>query len=183
MLEAASVPFEVVEAPFDETSAKSGLVAAGFEARDLVEMLAELKARSVAAPADALILGADQTLELASGAMLSKPASLDDASEQLHALSGRLHFLHSGAVLLRDGERVWGHTETVSLKMRMLSESFIRHYLEQEYDSIRWSVGGYRIEGAGAQLFEEIEGSHFAILGLPLLPLLAQLREFGLLES
>ena len=183
MLEAAGVPFETVAAALDEDEAKAGLAAAGFEPRDLAEMLAEMKAKSADAPADALVLGGDQVLETEEGAMLSKPESRDEALAQLRALGGRRHFLHSAAVLVERGERVWGCTETAALTVRRLGEDFLRDYLDREYEAIRWSVGGYRVEGLGVQLFEEIRGSHFAILGLPLLPLLAFLRERGLLAA
>jgi septum formation protein len=183
MLEAAGVAFEPVTAELDEEEAKAGLVAAGFEARDLAEMLAEMKAKSVAAPADALVLGADQLLELDDGTMLSKPGSRAEALAQLKLLSGQTHYLHSAAVLVENGERVWGETETVAMDMRPLGEAFLETYLDAEYEAIRHSVGGYRFEGLGAQLFDEVAGSHFAILGLPLLPLLAYLRERGLLPS
>jgi septum formation protein len=183
MLENAGVPLEVVDTPFDEDEAKAGLVAAGFEPRDLAAMLAEQKAKSVAADPDALVLGADQVLELDDGGMLSKPGSRDEALSQLRRLSDATHRLHSAAVVIAAGERLWGETETVALDVRPLGEQFLRDYLDAEYDVIRWNVGGYRIEGRGAQLFETIEGSHFAILGLPLLPLLAFLREQGVLAA
>ncbi|MGE0178257.1 MAG: nucleoside triphosphate pyrophosphatase [Sphingomonas sp.] len=183
MLADAGVQFEAVAAPFDEEGAKTGLLAAGFEPRDLAEMLAELKAKSVAAATDDLVLGADQVLELDDGSILSKPASRAEALEQLRRMSGHMHQLHSAAVAVIGGERKWGETESVTLSVRPLGDAFLAAYLDAEYDAIRWSVGGYRIEGPGAQLFESIEGSHFAILGLPLLPLLAYLRERGLLED
>jgi septum formation protein len=91
--------------------------------------------------------------------------------------------LHSAAVFAESGESVWWHCETVELTMRRLGRSFLEDYLDREYEKVRWSVGGYRIEGLGAQLFERIEGSHFAVLGMPLLPLLGYLRERGLLKS
>ena len=182
MLENAGVPFEVVDASFDEEHAKAGLVASGFESRDLAEMLAEMKAKSLAAGPDDLVLGADQVLELDDGTMLSKPGSRDEAEAQLRRLSGATHKLHSAAVVVAGGERVWGRTETVTLDMRKLGEDFLQGYLDAEYEAIRWNVGGYRIEGLGAQLFDRIEGSHFAILGLPLLPLLAFLRQRGVIE-
>jgi len=182
MLDAAGLRFETIAANLDEDEAKAGLVAAGFEARDLAEMLAEMKARSVAA-IDALVIGADQTLELDDGTMLSKPESRADALAQLRRLSGGTHWLHSAAVIAEKGERVWGETESVAMVVRDLGEDFLRDYLDREYDAVRFNVGGYRVEGLGAQLFEEIDGSHFAILGLPLLPLLAYLRARGLLES
>ena len=182
MLESAGVPFEAVAAGLDEAEAKAGLEAAGFEPRDLAEMLAEMKAKSVAAE-DALVLGADQVLELDDGAMLSKPGSRAEAADQLRALGGRTHYLHSAAVIVEEGARIWGCTETAALDVRPLGESFINSYLDREFEAIRWSVGGYRIEGLGAQLFDAVEGSHFAILGLPLLPLLAYLREREVVES
>lgn len=182
MLMAAGVPFETVSAPLDEEEAKAGLAAAGFEPRDTAEMLAELKAESVAAGPGTLVIGADQVLELDDGTMLSKPGSRAEALLQLRRLSGRTHWLHSGAVVAESGERVWGDTESVALKVRPLGDAFLQAYLDAEYEAVKGCVGGYRIEGRGAQLFEAVEGSHFAILGLPLLPLLAYLRERGLLD-
>jgi nucleoside triphosphate pyrophosphatase len=183
MLQAAGVPFEAVEAELDEAAAKGGLEAAGFDARGIAEELAQLKALSVQAGKDALVLGSDQTLELEDGTMLSKPESREEAFDQLSILSGRTHFLHSSAVVAQDCEAIWWHCETVEMTMRRLGPAFLEDYLDREYEQVRWSVGGYRIEGLGAQLFERIEGSHFAILGLPLLPLLGYLRERGLLKT
>ena len=183
LLEAAGVPFEPIEAELDEDSAKAGLEAAGFEPRDIAEELAQLKALSVAAADGDLVLGADQTLERRDGSLLGKPASREEALEQLRSLSGATHLLHSAGVIVERGEAVWWHCETAELAMRPLGEAFLNAYLDREYEQIRWNVGGYRIEGPGVQLFERIEGSHFAILGLPLLPLLAYLRERGVLAS
>lgn len=183
MLAQAGVAFDTVAATLDEEEAKAGLVAAGFEPRDLAEMLAEMKAKSAPAAADDLVIGADQVLELDDGNMLSKPGSRDEALAQLRLLSGGTHYLHSAAVVVEAGERVWGETETVAMDVRPLSDAFLQTYLDAEYEAVRWNVGAYRIEGMGAQLFEEVVGSHFAILGLPLLPLLYYLRERGLLVS
>jgi septum formation protein len=183
MLEAAGVAFETADAELDESAAKAGLHGAGFQPRDIAEELAQLKALSVTATTADLVLGADQVLERADGLMQSKPESRAEALDQLRSLSGATHYLHSAAVIAERGEGVWWSCETVELAMRPLSEAFLEAYLDREYDAIRWSVGGYRIEGVGAQLFERIDGSHFAILGLPLLPLLAYLRERGLLAS
>jgi septum formation protein len=137
----------------------------------------------VTADAPDLILGSDQTLERDDGTTLSKPGSREEAFEQLCSLSGRSHRLHSAAAIVEAGETVWSATESVSLSVRPLSDAFLRHYLHLEYEAIRWSVGGYRIEGPGVQLFERIEGSHFAILGMPLLPWLSYLRARGLLPA
>jgi septum formation protein len=182
MLEATGVPFAAVTAPLDEEEAKAGLAAAGFEARDMAEMLAEMKAKSVAVEG-ALVIGADQTLELDDGTILSKACSREDALAQLRSLGGRTHHLHSAAVIVENGERLWGETESVALRVRPLGEDFLQAYLDREYESVRWNVGSYRVEGLGAQLFERIDGSHFAVLGLPLLPLLAYLRARGVLQS
>jgi len=183
MLEAAGVPFEAVGAELDEEAAKFGLEAAGFDPRGIAEELAQLKALSVAPQEGVLVLGSDQTLELDDGTMLSKPKSRDDAMAQLRSLSGRTHLLHSAAVVVEGGQGVWWHSESVAMTMRTLGDAFLEDYLDKEYEAIRWSVGGYRIEGLGAQLFERVEGSHFAILGMPLLPLLAYLRTRGILTS
>jgi septum formation protein len=183
MLAAAGVGFETAEAELDEAAAKAGLEAAGFDPRGVAEELAQLKALSVEAQPGDLIIGSDQTLELDDGTMLSKPVSRADALDQLRLLGGRTHMLHSAAVVVESGETRWWHCETASLTMRPLGGAFLEHYLDREYEAIRWSVGGYRIEGLGVQLFERIEGSHFAVLGMPLLPLLAYLRERSVLES
>jgi septum formation protein len=183
MLTAAGVPSAPVEAPFDEEEAKHGFLAAGFGPRDLAEMLARMKAASVAAPGDAWVLGADQVLETEDGGVLGKAGSPEELTAQLQALSGRTHLLHSAAALVRGGEAEWSSVETVRMHMRPLADAFIRDYVLREWDAVRWSVGGYHVEGRGVQLFEAIEGSHFAVLGLPLLPLLGALRTRGLVPS
>lgn len=181
MLEAAGVPFGLIDADLDEDAAKGEL--AHLPARDLAVALAERKALAATTGEPALILGADQTLELEDGSMLSKPTSRDEAQRHLQRLSGGTHQLHSAAVLAEQGRPVWQCVESVRLSVRPLTDMFITAYLDEEYEAIRWSVGCYRIEGPGSQLFEAIEGSHFAILGLPLLPLLSFLRERGVLAS
>jgi septum formation protein len=183
MLEAAGVSFAVADAAFDEEAAKARLRRDGLDARQLALALAEMKASSAVAEEGDIVLGSDQTLELDDGIMLDKPASRDDAMAQLRMLSGRTHRLHSGAVLLDRDRPVWRKVESVEMTMRALGDRFLTDYLDREYEAVRHGVGGYRIEGLGAQLFERIEGSHFAILGLPLLPLLGALRERGMLGS
>jgi septum formation protein len=181
MLEAAGVAFEPVEAELDEEAAKAGLQGAGFDAIGVAEELAQLKALSVEAGDDALVLGCDQVLEREDGTILNKPGSKDELRAQLQGLAGATHRLHSAAVICERGEAVWWGLETAILTMRPLGDAFLDSYLEREWEHVRWNVGGYRIEGPGVQLFDRIEGSHFAILGLPLLPLLAYLRERGLM--
>jgi septum formation protein len=181
MLGAAGVSFRAVEAELDEGAAKAGLASAGFDPRGIAEELAQLKALAVTALDGDLVLGSDQTLERADGTMMSKPSSREEAFEQLRSLGGATHYLHSAAVIAERGEAVWWSCETVEMSVRPLSDDFLHAYLDAEYEAIRWSVGGYRIEGPGVQLFDRIEGSHFAVLGMPLLPLLGYLRERGVL--
>jgi septum formation protein len=183
MLEAAGVPFEARDASLDEEAAKAELRAQDFAARELAVGLAERKALSITAAPIELVLGADQTLERGDGSMLDKPASYEEAAAQLRSLSGAPHRLHSAAVIVEAGVVVWRKTATVTLHVRKLSEAFLRAYLEREYQAVRHNVGCYRIEGLGVQLFSRIEGSHFAIMGLPLLPLLAYLRRRGIVNS
>jgi septum formation protein len=188
MLEAAGVPFEVRIADFDEEQAKARLRADGLDAAALAAALAAAKALAVDALAldtgpDVLVLGADQTLELDDGSMLDKAETREEALAQLATLSGRHHRLHAAAALAEDGRIVWAASETVTLTVRPLSAAFLEHYIEREADAVLGGVGSYRIEAMGVQLFERIEGDHFAILGLPLLPLLAYLRNRGVLPS
>lgn len=183
MLKAAGVPFEPCDSAADETAAKAEFRAQGRSAIELAAELAALKASAFAAGGGALVLGSDQVLERDDGSTVDKPASRGEAEDQLRSLAGRTHRLHSAAALVEEGELVWSGSETVALTMRSFSDDFLCRYLDDEYDVIRHSVGGYRIEGPGIQLFERIEGSHFAILGLPLLPLLHYLRERGVMGS
>ena len=182
MLQAAGVPFEAVAPRVDEESVKEAFRARGLGARDLADALAELKAMrvSVSRPGD-IVLGCDQTLMLEDGTMLDKPGV--DVATQLRALSGRTHTLFSAVVVVENGQPVWRHVDRANMTMRTLSESFIADYSAQEGDAIAGCVGGYRIEGLGVQLFSKIDGSHFTILGLPLLPLLQWLRLRGALAS
>ncbi|MBA3676083.1 MAG: Maf family protein [Sphingosinicella sp.] len=182
MLEAAGVPFGVVDSVLDEERIKADLREQGLGAMALAAALAEAKALAVPA-GDDLVIGADQMLERSDGTMLDKPRSRDDALAQLLSLGGKTHFLHSAAIVAERGQAVWRGSESVALTMRPLGTEFLNLYLDEEYEAIRWGVGGYRIEGPGVQLFERIEGSHFAILGLPLLPLLAFLRERGVMAN
>lgn len=183
MLEAAGLAFEVRTGAGDEEAAKRRLRGEGLEAHPLALALAEYKASDAPAGAGELVLGADQTLECDDGTMLDKPDTPETLARQLHRLAGRTHFLHSAAAIVESGRLVWSEAQSVALTMRPLGESFIASYVEREYEAVRFNVGGYRIEGPGVQLFERIEGSHFAILGLPLLPLLGYLRERGVLPS
>lgn len=184
MLKAAGVGFDAMAPGVDEEAAKAALRADGLGARDLADALAELKAiRLSARIPGTLVLGCDQTLALDDGTMLDKPAGRAGAAAQLGQLSGRTHSLYSAAVIAENGRAIWRHVDRAKLSVRTLSDAFIQSYLDDEYEHIAGCVGCYRVEGPGAQLFARIEGSHFTILGLPLLPLLDFLRTRGLLAS
>jgi len=184
MLDAADVRYEAIDPQVDEESAKAALIAEGQGAREIADALAELKALKLSwrHPA-ALVIGADQTLARDDGMLFDKARTMQDAAEQLRALSGRGHVLHSAAVIAEKGRPVWRSVQRATLKMRKLSPEFIGRYLDSEGNGILGSVGCYRIEGRGAQLFDRIDGDHFTILGMPLLPLLGYLRTRGVLPS
>ena len=180
MLSAAGVVYEAVAPAVDEEAAKQAL--RHLDGRALADALAELKAVKLSSrrPGD-LVLGCDQTLELEDGTLLDKPGTA--LAEQLRRLSGQTHRLHSAIVAAENGQPVWRHVERAKLTMRPLSDMFIANYVADEGDAVAGCVGGYRIEGRGIQLFSRIEGSHFTILGLPLLPLLDWLRARGDIAS
>ena len=184
LLQAAGVPFEALSPGVDEEAAKEALRADGLDARALADALAELKALRVSRRVPGgLVLGCDQTLSLEDGSMIDKAVDRADAERILRLLSGRVHHLHSAAVIAVNGEPIWRHVERVRMTVRSLSDSFIANYLDQEWEQCRWCVGNYRIEGPGVQLFSKVEGSQFGIQGLPLLPLLDFLRVRGVLPS
>jgi septum formation protein len=175
MLTAAGVPFTAQPALVDEAAAKAAL--AHLAPRDLADALAELKAVKLSArfPGD-LVIGSDQVLETESGATLDKPGSREGAARQLRALSGQKHQLHSAAVIAEGGRPVWRTLDRATLHMRDVSDAFLTSYLDAEGEAIFGCVGSYRVEGLGIQLFSRIDGSHFTIMGMPLLLLLDYLR-------
>lgn len=179
LLANAGLPFDAVPADIDErgVQAKAGLSAPA----EIAGLLAREKALFVSAGYPGrYVVGADQTLSL--GARLfSKPAGRGRAGEQLQALAGNVHELHSAVAVARDGRIVFSDVSVARMTMRRLDESEIEAYLDQAGEAVTTSVGAYQLEGLGVHLFERIEGDHFTILGLPLLPLLAFLREQGLL--
>ncbi len=180
MLTAAGVPHEAVPAGVDEDAAKQGFAAQGLGGRALADALAEMKAVKISRrrPGD-LVIGCDQTLECADGLLLDKPGAA--LADHLRMLSGQTHRLHAAVVAAENGRPVWRHVDRATLTMRPLSDAFIADYVAREGDHAANCVGGYRIEALGAQLFARVEGSHFTILGLPLLPLLDWLRVRGVL--
>jgi septum formation protein len=179
ILAGAGIPVEVKPAEIDERAVEAqGRVS---ETGAVARLLARAKAKAVAADAPGrLVLGADQTLTL-DGRRFSKPADRNGAREQLKALRGKTHQLHSAIALVRGDTVLFEHIELANLTMRGFSEAFLETYLDTVGAATYASVGGYQIESAGIHLFEKIEGDYFTILGLPLLPLVAYLRQAGAL--
>lgn len=168
-------------AAIDESVVKSALQ--GVAVEEVALALADSKASAVAARRPgALVIGADQILEC-DGRWFDKPADVTEAARHLRALRGRTHRLISAAVAVKDGARLWRHVAAARLTMRTFSDQFLDHYLALGGPAILESVGAYRLEGMGAQLFETIDGDYFTILGLPLLPLLEFLRRERLLAE
>lgn len=182
VLDGAGVPYEVLVAGVDEDAVKTGLLAEGATPRDVADALAELKALKVSRGRSDFVIGADQTLDL-DGQLYDKAPDLDAARERLLALRGKTHKLHSAVVVAKDGAPIWREVVTARLTMRDFSEDFLEEYLKVEGAASLGSVGCYRLEGPGAQLFSKIDGDYFAILGLPLMGLLDLLRRHGVLSS
>ena len=181
MLADAGVPFSVQVADVDEDAVKSAHDPA--DAAGLAVELARVKALAVSRhDADAWVLGADQTLAF-DGGLVSKAPSLDAARVSLTAMRGRAHHLHSGAALARNGQIVWSGVDTATMRVRDFSDAFLDAYLAADGDGLLACVGAYRLEGMGSQLFEAVEGDYFTVLGLPLWPVLAELRRAGVLKS
>lgn len=177
MLEAAGVPFTAEAARVDEEAIKQSMLSVGTDGRRLADALAEMKAIKVSQrQPTALVLGCDSTVTAEDGDLIDKAETRDEAAAQLRALAGTTHRLTSAAVVAHAGIPIWRHIDTAKLTMRSFSEDFLEAYLDAEWPAIGGCVGGYRIEGRGAQLFNRIEGDHHTILGLPLLPLLDWLR-------
>lgn len=175
ILKNAGVEFAAARPGVDEAAIKRRMAGAGLA--DIAEALAEAKALAITAPG-ALVIGADQILECG-GRAFDKPETREEAARRLAALQGRAHTLVNAVVVARDGAIVFRRRERPRLVMRALSEAEIAAYLDRAGPAVLASVGAYQVEGLGAQLFERIEGDHFAVLGLSLLPLLGFLREAG----
>jgi septum formation protein len=177
MLEAAGVPFAAIPADVDERALETALV--GRPARAVAQELAAAKALAVSAlHPGRLVLGSDSLVTVA-GRRFDKPASIEHAGEHLRFFSGRTMELHSAAALARGGQVVWHAVETGELQVRKLSEAFIADYLAHEWPEVSHCVGVFRIEARGVQLFEAIRGDQFTVLGMPLLHVLAALRDLG----
>jgi septum formation protein len=177
ILRAAGVSFEVVGSGVDEDAAKARLLADGQAPREIADHLAEAKAVAVSrALPGAIVIGADQTLDLG-GQLYDKVETLSEGRARLRHLRGRSHLLHSALVVAQHGTPIWRYLESPRLAMRAASDAFIDAYLTRHGEALLGSVGVYQLENDGVQLFDQIDGDYFAILGLPLLPLLTFLRE------
>lgn len=181
MLDNAGVAFEIRVANVDEEAIKA--VSGDLDAAALAVRLAEAKALAVSRKDEsAWVLGSDQTLAF-DGGLVSKAKSLDAARERLKSMRSRSHQLHSGAALAIKGQVVWSGVDTVQMRMRDFSDDFLDAYIAAEGEALLSCVGSYRLEGLGSQLFEAVEGDYFTVLGLPLWPVLAELRRAGIIVA
>ncbi|MES0181157.1 Maf-like protein [Mesorhizobium sp. M0025] len=183
MLMNAGLGIEAVPADVDERALEAPLQDSGVSPEDVALILAEAKATEVSERRPgALVLGCDQTLSLGDE-VFHKPADMEGARRHLLALSGKTHQLNSAAVLCRNGKVLWRHVGIASLTMRKLDPAFVGRHLARVGAKALSSVGAYQIEGEGIQLFEKIEGDYFTIVGLPLLPVLGELRALGAIDG
>lgn len=183
LLQNAGLRFTAEAAGVDEHEIKAAMHKEGASVAAAAMVLADLKARRISARhPEALVIGADQILEC-NGAWFDKPADLDHARAQLKTLRGRTHRLVSAACVFLTGARIWTHEDTAEMTTRGFSDAFLDEYLERMGPRVLEVVGGYEIEGLGAQLFSGIKGDQFAIVGLPLLPLLDFLRGHGVVPE
>jgi len=181
LLQAAGIAFDVVSPHVDEEGVKESLMAERAPPRDVADALAALKASKVSmSHPGALVIGADLVLVF-EGELISKMPDLAAARALLKRLAGRKHELVAGVVLAKDGSVVWRHVSRAELTMRDYSDTFLDRYIERQGEAILTSVGCYFLEGEGVQLFSHVAGDYFTILGLPMVPLLNALREFGAL--
>lgn len=183
MLEDAGLAIEVEKPQIDERAVEAAVANSGVGPEDLALILAEAKALEISQDRPgALVIGTDQTLSVGDE-VLHKPRDMEEARRRLLALSGKAHQLNSAVVLMRDGEVLWRHVGVARLTMRELDPGFIGRHLSRVGERALSSVGAYQIEGEGIQLFKAIEGDHFTIVGMPLLPLLAKLREMQAIDG
>lgn len=183
LMQNAGIAFEAVAANIDERAVEAPLIESDLSGADVAEVLAIAKATAVSEKhGDAYVIGSDQTLSL-DGELLHKPEDLEAARRRLLALSGRSHELNSAVAIVRNDEILWQHTEVSKITFRELDPGFIGRHVSAVGEKVLSSVGAYQIEGLGVQLMEKIEGDYFSIMGLPLLPLLDQLRKLELIDA
>jgi septum formation protein len=182
VLNNAGVVHEILSPQIDEDSVKVAMLADGYSHRDIADKIADMKARKASLQrAESYVLGCDQVLSFA-GSLYSKPETKFNLETQLREMSGKTHQLISAAVIYKDMQPIWRHVGVATLSMDSLSDSVIEKYVEKNWDTVKFCVGGYEIERRGVQLFSEIQGDYFCILGLPLLEIMNFLKVRGVLE-
>ncbi|MCB1419463.1 MAG: Maf-like protein [Notoacmeibacter sp.] len=183
LMKNAGLEFKAVPADIDEREVEAPLAAAGASPEDIALVLAEAKADDVSGRnQNAWVIGSDQTLSL-EDEVLHKVSDMEGARRRLLQLSGRTHHLNSAIAIVRNGQTVWRHVSVASLTMRKLEPGEIGRHLSDAGSGVLSSVGAYQIEGLGIRLFDRIEGDIFTIMGLPMLPLLAELRRLGVIHD
>lgn len=182
LLTSANVPFICCSSSFDEEAAKKDLLARSTTAENLSLALAEGKALTVSQSNHGLVLGCDQVLTV-DDSFIFKPNDLEQAEQQLKNLRSRPHQLISSVVVCQDAKKIWSCTDVATLTMHDFSDLFLKSYLQRNWDDIRHCAGSYMVEKEGVRLFSKIEGDYFTVLGMPLIPVLAFLRDFGAIEA
>ena len=183
LLKNAGIEFSTASADIDERAVEAPLYETGATPEEVAQVLAEAKALDLSEKnPGAVVIGCDQTLSLGDE-IFHKPADMEAARRQLLKFSGKTHQLNSAVVLVKDGKTLWRHVSIARMTMRDLDPGFVGRYLGRVGDVALSSVGAYQVEGPGIQLFEKIEGDYFTIVGLPLLPLLAELRKEKLIDG
>jgi septum formation protein len=182
LMEDAGIEFEVIAKPVDEAAIKETMLAESARLQDIADALAEAKSLRVSRIEPGLVIGADQIMVM-DGQLFDKPKDINAARERLKLMRGKTHYLVGAVVISENGSPVWRHLAKTKLTMRDFSDAFLEDYLKAEGELVTKSVGAYRFEGLGAQLFSHVEGDFFSILGLSLLPVMDYLRMRGALST
>ena len=182
LMEDAGIEFEVIAKPVDEAAIKETMLAESARLQDIADALAEAKSLRVSRIEPGLVIGADQIMVM-DGQLFDKPKDINAARERLKLMRGKTHYLVGAVVISENGSPVWRHLAKTKLTMRDFSDAFLEDYLKAEGELVKKSVGAYRFEGLGAQLFSHVEGDFFSILGLSLLPVMDYLRMRGALST
>lgn len=182
IMSAAGLDFQVITKPVDEGAIKASMLAEGALPQDIADALAEAKAMRVSQADTGLVIGADQIMVM-DGKLFDKPVDMTEARDRLLAMRGKNHHLIGAVVICENGQPVWRHISKTTLGVRDFSERFLDDYLKEEGEAVLKSVGAYRFEGRGAQLFSHVDGDFFSILGLSLLPVLDYLRTRGAITT